>query len=547
LARKLELSYSPHTSLAKIAARKLEYIRSRQRLAADAARTQEKEQTVAWHMETFERFCALLEVVDKHGVRRRLVPSPRQLQYIAEMSPRDIILKPRQVWMTTLILALMVYRFLTFRGARVMIVCQSMTGNAPVSGISTTIRRYFESLQSAGLRLNFSTEKATEWAIDELDASLRIVVAGASELSAAKVGRSGTITHLMCTEQAFWEFADETLNALLECVPGPEHGSQIITESTANGAAGLFFQQCKKAQAKEGSYKFHFIPWFAHPEYSLPLDDGEVVEPKTDRERALVALGVTPQNLKWYRLKVADKGQDKTDQEYPSDPESCFLLSGRGFFDRATTALLAMQAKPPIELRERDRIAIYKGPEPGHTYIVSADTSSGEGQDENDLDSSAAIIRDKATGELCAALHGMYLPVDLADALAKLGNEYNRALIVVERENHGHAVHLQLNTHLKYGNLYRHEDGKLGWPENQVTRPAMLDLLEDAHRKGLWKSHHRATLGQFRTFIINSAGRPEAAKGEHDDLVMAEAIGWAVRAKPTRTYDGIGRAKSAWT
>lgn len=39
------------------------------------------------------------------------------------------------------------------------------------------------------------------------------------------------------------------------------------------------------------------------------------------------ALRVSPEQLKWYREKVAVKGAELTDQEYPTDPETCSLLS----------------------------------------------------------------------------------------------------------------------------------------------------------------------------------------------------------------------------
>jgi hypothetical protein len=68
----------------------------------------------------------------------------------------------------------------------------------------------------------------------------------------------------------------------------------------------------------------------------------------------------------------------------------------------------------------------------------------------------------------------------------------------------------------------------------------MLDELEDSHRRGLWSSRDRRVLGQLRTFVVSDTGKPEATKGEHDDLVMAEAICWAVRQKPFSNYAGAG-------
>ncbi len=314
-------------------------------------------------------------------------------------------------------------------------------------------------------------------------------------------------------------------------MPGEEHGSEIVNESTANGAAGFFYRQCKTATAGAGAYKLHFFPWFEATEYAIPLQAGEEIKPANDRERALVAKGVTPEQIKWYRAKRADKSQNDIDQEYPSDPETCFLVSGRGFFDQIVTSELLAIATDPIELRERDRIGIWKKAEAGKKYVISVDTAEGGGGDP-----SAAIVRERETGEHCATLNGQYASHDLAASSAKLGTEYNQAEIAVERNNHGHAVLQALAREQKYPKIYRHTDDKPGWLTSAVTRPVMLDALEDAHRKGLWKTRDRNVLTQMRTFIVPPSGKPEAAHGEHDDLVLAEAIGWAVRQKPIRTY-----------
>ena len=59
----------------------------------------------------------------------------------------------------------------------------------------------------------------------------------------------------------------------------------------------------------------------------------------------------------------------------------------------------------------------------------------------------------------------------------------------------------------------------------------MLAAFEDAVRKGLWISSDRRLLTQMRNFIVAPDGKPQAAPGEHDDLVIAAAIGWTVRSR----------------
>jgi hypothetical protein len=466
-----------------------------------------------------------LDIVPKSGGRIKLVLNEIQRAYCDARTQRDIVLKPRQVGFTTEEQARDIWHFLTVPGARVVATCQSLTDHTPSKLLASNYRVMFDSLQRAGVPLNFRTEAANEWVLADRDASLRIIEAGASEAAAQKKGRAGTITRLHLTETAFYEYAEETLNALLECVPGIEHGSEIVSESTPNGAQGLFYRQCKAAEAGDSGYKLHFFPWFMAGEYAAPLEPGERVVPRDEVEERLAAAGCGPEQLKWYRRKVLDKGPDMAAQEYPSDPETCFLVSGRSFFDEPATARLVAEApSEPIEVRDRHRVRIWRKPEQRHTYILSVDTSEGGGGDP-----SGALVYDRATGEHVATIDGQFAPWELAKCCAALGREYNSCLIVVERNNHGHAVLQALDREEHYQNIYKHEDDKLGWPTNVATRPTMLDALEDSHRRGLWKSPDRTVLSQFRTFVIKSSGKPEAANGEHDELVMAAAIGWAVR------------------
>jgi hypothetical protein len=503
-------------------------------MPADGAGTDRRQRAefLAWALADFRRFCGLLQIQPKGGGGRiRFALSPIQRQYDAQRTARDIILKPRQVYITTLEAARDLWFFVTRPGARVVVVCQSQTDGAPFKDIADKFRLFFDSLARAGLRLDFGREAVGEWSLPARDSTMRIIQAGASEAAAAKKGRGGTVNRLHVTEAAFFERAETTFNSLLESVPGPEHGSEIVNESTPNGVGGFYYDQWQAAIRHESGYRAHFFRWWDHPEYTLELDVGEAITPASEQEEKLVALGVNPAQLKWYRRKVAEKGKALTTQEYPSDPETCFLVSGRAFFDAEVTAALGTKRAAPIELRERARVRLFRRYEPGKSYILSLDTSEGGGGDP-----SGGILRERSTGEHCATIVGQYQPWELAKSAATIGREFGDALIAVERNNHGHAVLQALEREEKYKKIYVHADEKPGWPTNAVTRPTMLDALEDAHRRGLWKTRDELVLEQFRTFVITDSGKAEAQHGAQDDLVMAEAIGWAVRQIPVFSY-----------
>lgn len=485
----------------------------------------------------FRRFAGLVKIVDKSGQRIPFTLNDIQKTYCGGRTQRDVVLKPRQIGFTTLEQVRDVYAFLTKPGSRVVTTCQSLSDHSPKITLAKNYAGIFRSLQEAGIQIPFTSEASGHWAIASRDSTLSILEAGASQASAEKKGRAGTVTRLHSTETAFYEYAESTLNALLECVPGPEHGSEVVFESTPNGASGVFYQYCQDATSGKSGYKLHFYPWFAQREYSLRLDPGEQVRPRTEREQDLVSLGVTPEQLKWYQRKLAEKSgnQDKMDQEYASDPHTCFLVSGRGFFDAGTVQGLLKLVSPPLERAERGTISVWHKPERGRRYVVSADPSEGTGGDPG----AAIVFRDD--GVHCATIHGQLAPWDMARILVHVSKLYNRALIIPERNNHGHAVIQAIIRELQYRRVYVHRDEKPGWPTDSVTRPMMLDEFEAAVRTGRWRSPDERVLKELQHFIVNDVGKPEADKGFHDDLVMASAIGWAVLHRPRtqRDLDGL--------
>lgn len=505
----------------------------------------------------FFDFCDLLEIKPKEaegGVPMGTASPGRipfrlnriQRAYCLARSPRDVILKARQVTITSVELARDVWYFLTKLGVSVVVVCQSSSDNSMLNELSERVTVILDSLKkNAGLVLKLKSESRTEWLLPN-GSGLSLISAGASEKAAQKKQRGETVHRIHTTELAFWEYAGQTLNAMLEAIAGPEFGTEIVHESTPNGAGGgdrksaksasggpLFFWYCQDARNQTSAFKFHFFSWLDKEEYRTPLKADEVIAPQTDRERAVAALGAGPEQLKWYRSKVNDKGQDDTDQEYASDPETCFLVSGRACFDKAVTGRLLANACDPmgiVEIRRSGAVGackVWNLPVKGRRYVVSADTSEGTGGD-----AGAGQVWECDTGRHMATLWGQFKPEELARDLDCLGTWYNLAVVAVERNNHGHACLYALADVRRYPNVFRDRDDKPGWYNVDVKRTAAIDKLEQAYRTGEWECRDVDILGECRTFIINKDGKAEAARGAKDDLVLTAVIAWDVLSKP---------------
>lgn len=506
--------------------------------------------TEAWRKD-FIGFAKLLDVIDKNGDRIPVQQSPILLAFEAERTGRDYVLKPRQVFMTTWELARDIWFFMVNPNAKVTILCQSSNDNAGIKELSARLVVMFEGLRRNDPDAPFAKISDTRWVrTDGGTAELKIVGAGATEKAAAKKGRTGTIHRLHVTEISFFEFAFETLTAMLACIPPDLTKTEITFESTPKGAAGAFFEGYMAAKEGRTEFHAHFFAWFDQPEYKSPLLPGEVVVPRTEREKQLVTLHhISQEQLKWYQQRVADPmkgGQALVDQEFPSDEESCWLFDGRMFFDKDALHKLRTESAEAADHMLAGACRIWIRPEAGKTYILVIDPSSGSEIDESEakkkqLDPSAVVVLERETGRHCATLHGYFHPDDIAAKAAALGWIYNIALIAVERSSSHGQIHSSLLKWVRLGpdmqpdeklgigypNIYVAEDRHYGFAMTPQSRPAVLDGLEVAIRlgdkPGGFKTRDLEFIKEAQLFIVKDE-KPQAAQGAHDDRIMATAI-----------------------
>jgi hypothetical protein len=79
---------------------------------------------------------------------------------------------------------------------------------------------------------------------------------------------------------------------------------------------------------------------------------------------------------------------------------------------------------------------VWLQPVANREYLAAVDPAGGE----TEGDYSAVEVIDLATGLQCAELRGKLGPLELAYEASALAREYNNALLVVERNNHGSGV-----------------------------------------------------------------------------------------------------------
>jgi hypothetical protein len=264
----------------------------------------------------------MLIVQDKS---RKFVPlryNKAQRHYLENRSSRDLILKARQLGFSTVIQAEMFRLYTT--GAEAMITMADKQENT--DKLRRMAERYYEKLPPNIPKPVRSVANASVTIYPDIGSEVQIATAGAQSS-----GRASSYTLVHGSEVAYWTNADWVITGALQAVPEHLPDTWVVFESTANGANGWFYKECKAAMRGESEWKLHFYAWWWDDKYRLPLYEGETLN-YTDEESALVRkYDLSPEQIKWRRKKKRDL-KDRFQQEYPETPKQAFLTSGGGVF-----------------------------------------------------------------------------------------------------------------------------------------------------------------------------------------------------------------------
>ena len=304
---------------------------------------------------------------------------------------------------------------------------------------------------------------------------------------------------------ATFAFVDEAdlvpdLGGLLKAVkPTIDAGGNMALLSRVNkDAYGESVFQKIYSDAREGKNEWWpvFLPWFSRP----------------DRDQA------------WYDALVTDSlsstnSLDMVHEQYPATEEEA--LSPKAVNKRIPSAWVrsCYQESDSLQVQEGpaiDNLEIYAMPDEERRYVVGADPAEGNPTS----DDSALTVLDADTGREVAALSGHYQPSTFGSHIKEVAEWFNRAEILVERNNHGHAVLLWLGDNSTL-NLLPGLDGKVGWLTNSLGKTRLYDDLAEQFRDQGLIVHSRETFYQ----VVSIDGSTLAAPGgKHDDRAVGLAL-----------------------
>jgi hypothetical protein len=455
----------------------------------------------------------LLLVRTREGSAAPLKANATQRAFERRRGQRNIVLKARQIGLTTWAAARFFLRTITHPGSLTLEVAHTQEAAEEIFRIVYRFLDWLpQELREGPLRT--SRANARQIVFPEMDAQYRVVSAGDRN-----AGRGLTVQNLHCSELARWP--GDPAETLAGLRAGLAPGAEVILESTPEGVGGCFHEEWQKA-GETGMVR-HFFPWWMERRYrALAVDEASL----SDEERMLMGRHKLDLKQIGYRRQIRADFRGLARQEFAEDDESCFLASGDSVFEMDVIDERLQEMPKPVEKRRNGEMEIWLPPVKGKKYLVAVDPAGGGSEG----DYSAAQVLEMETGLQCAEFAGHAGVRELAKLVTELATEYNEAWLVVERNNHGSGVLAMLESNGGNQKIYR-QSGQAGWLTTSVSRPTVLGRLGAAlvEEPGIFQS--RKLLGECRSFVRLKNGGSGARAGTHDDRVMAMAIGLGARAE----------------
>ena len=358
-----------------------------------------------------------------------------------------------------------------------------------------------------------------------------------------------------------------------------------VMESTPKGAGNFFHETWRNAKEGHSNFNALFIPWYYIPHDTLPIDDYEefvewLYEGRNDEHPQgkwkdsgkhywwLWTIGASLEGINWYRYKrLSYNDYALMASEAPSDDievfdfrevdamrRTCKEPIAEGVFaSDAGKGADVLKNIRFIKKRQGD-LKIWEFPDKdahmSNRYLTVVDV----GGRSKKADWSVIRVFDRfmmtlgGKPELVAQMR-YHTDHDLLawDAI-RLAEYYNHSLLVIEsntletkdkeRDVDGNMIEYILDTISDiYTNLYARkqsaEDIKEGKPKkwgfhtNSSTKPGLINNLQECIRDQLYVERWNPCLDEMAMYQKNDKGQYSAPAGEgnHDDMLMATAIG----------------------
>ena len=412
----------------------------------------------------------------------------------------NIILKSRQLGLSTLAAAYAVWQSIFYKEKNILIIATKL---AVAQNFIRKVKTYIKSMPKW---LLVPTITANNKQQVEFSNGSQIKAVPTSE----DAGRSEALSLLIVDEAAFVRNFDELWMGLY---PTLSTGGRAILLSTPNGVGGQYHEIYTKAERKENKFNPIKLMWDVHPE----RDDD------------------------WFNKETKNMSQKQVAQELLCD----FASSGDTFLTNEVLEKIRLSTKAPIERSGPEyNVWYWEYPLEGVNYICSADIARGDSGDY-----SAFHIINTKDNSIAVEYKGKIPPDHFASLLYDIARRFNNAIICPENNAYGYSVLTKLRD-LAYKNIYFTSEkekykflygegtniGKAGFNTSKESKEKILANFEESLRNNRLKTYSQRLFAELKTFVWNGK-KVGAMKGYNDDLIMSLAIGCWITDSNSSSYN----------
>ncbi len=432
----------------------------------------------------------------------RLWPEQIRLARVLQAERLVIVLKARQLGLTWLVLAFVLWLVLFYPVAQVLLF--SRRDDEAVDLLKTRLRGMYDHLPTWLKVRAFNVDNDHEW---ELSTGSRVLAFPTT------AGDSYTATLAVVDEADLLPDLDRLMRAVKPTIDGG--GRMVLLSRADKGKPQSPFKKIyTAARQKLTNWVPLFLPWSVRPGRDAAwyesqkadilhrtgcLDDLAEQYPATDTE------ALAPRTLD---KRIAPEWLQQCLDESPGR-----MWENKQSHDRPPPAIPGF--------------VWYIAPKPRGRYVIGADPAEGNPTS----DQSAATVLDADTGEEAASLAGLYQPEVFGAHINSIGCWYNNAPVLAERNNHGHALLLWLRDHSRLARLVGY-DQKPGWLSNTKGKALLYDRCAEAFREQKTKLHSWLTYCQLASIEGASLRAPEGEADDRADSYALALMGKEKAAKP---------------
>lgn len=410
---------------------------------------------------------------------------PEQLEVLQSLvdNQLNVILKARQLGQTWLVLCFILWKML-FKPVYTALVFSRRENEAIYLLGKQRLRGIYNRLPKWMRVKTVLADASHEWALSNGSIAYGFPTTA---------GDSYTASMAFVDEADLVPDLELLMNAVKPTIDGGG-GMVLLSRSDKLTPNSLFKNTYRAAKSGKSPWKATFLPWWVRP----------------DRDEA------------WYQRQKDDiysrsGSLDDLYQQYPATDEEALAPPQ---LDRRVPYKWIMKCFRELPaITEHDYslpfLQLYAMPDFHCQYVIGADPAEGN----PGSDDSVAVVLNLDNNEEVAVLAGKVEPKVFAGYLHTLSKIFYNANILIERNNHGHAVILSMTEVFHYyEKLMPGEDNRPGWQSTSKSKDLMYSTGSDMLRDGLAVIHCPMTRTQLS--LIEGATL-KAPEGEMDDYAVA--------------------------